>query len=48
MLLVFIGGFAIGGLRTEFLRSLLGLVFLAVAFVLGAYLRHPIGALARG
>jgi uncharacterized membrane protein required for colicin V production len=46
LLVILVAGFAVGGLRTGFLRSLLGLVFMALAFVLGAYLRHPVGALA--
>jgi uncharacterized membrane protein required for colicin V production len=48
LLVVFIGGFAVGGLRTGFLRSLLGLAFIVLAFVLGADLRHPVGVLASG
>jgi uncharacterized membrane protein required for colicin V production len=35
-----------GGFRTGFLRSLLGLLFMAVGLVVGAYLRYPVGALA--
>ena len=46
LLLVFIGAFALGGLRTGFLGSLLGLACMALAFVVGAYLRHPVGVLA--
>ncbi len=45
LLLGFIGGFIAGGWRTGFLRRLAGLGFLALSFVLGAYLRGPIGAL---
>lgn len=45
LLLGFIGGYIAGGWRTGFLRRLAGLGFLALSFVLGAYLRAPIGAL---
>jgi len=45
LLLGFIGGYILGGWRTGFLRRLAGLGFLALSFVLGAYLRTPIGAL---
>jgi uncharacterized membrane protein required for colicin V production len=46
VLLIVIGVFVVGGWRTGFLRRLLGLGFLVLAFVLGAYLRHPVGVLA--
>ena len=48
VLVGFIGGFIAGGWRTGFLRRLAGLGFLAASFVLGAYLRTPIGALLHG
>ena len=48
VLVGFIGGFIAGGWRTGFLRRLAGLGFLALSFVLGAYLRQPIGALLSG
>jgi uncharacterized membrane protein required for colicin V production len=46
VLLVLVGASMAGGWRTGFLRSLVGLAFMALAFVLGAYLRHPVGILA--
>ncbi|MBI2762174.1 MAG: CvpA family protein [Chloroflexi bacterium] len=49
--LVFLGIFALfiaAGWQSGFVRRLAGLVSLAVAFVLGAYLREPIGALVVG
>ena len=42
----FIGGFVFGGWRTGFLRRVLGIVFLVVALVLGAWFRYPVGAIA--
>jgi len=45
VLIGFIGGYIVGGWRTGFLRRLAGLGFLALSFVLGAYLRTPIGAI---
>jgi uncharacterized membrane protein required for colicin V production len=41
-------GLTFGGWRTGFIHRLFGLLFMAVAFVLGAYLRGPFGALAAG
>ena len=46
VLVGFIVGLVAGGWRTGFLRRLIGLGFIALSFVLGAYLRYPIGALA--
>jgi uncharacterized membrane protein required for colicin V production len=46
LLVGFIGGFIFGGWRTGFLRRVLGLVFLLVSFLAGAYLRVPVGAAA--
>ena len=46
VLLIVIGVFLARGWRTGFLRSLLGVGFLVLAFVLGAYLRHQVGVLA--
>ncbi len=46
--LVLIGlfaGFVRGGWSTGFVRRLFGLLFMAASFVLGAYLRTPIGAI---
>jgi len=48
ILLGIIGGFIAGGWRTGFLRRLAGLGFLAASFVLGAYLRQPIGVFLSG
>ncbi len=48
LLVGFIGGYIVGGWRTGFLRRLAGLGFLALSFVLGAYLRQPIAALLSG
>ena len=45
LLLGFIAGFVRGGWSTGFLRRLVGLGYLALAFVVGAYLREPVGAL---
>jgi uncharacterized membrane protein required for colicin V production len=45
LLLGFIGGYVIGGWQTGFVRRLAGLLFLAVAFVVGAQLRGPVGTL---
>jgi uncharacterized membrane protein required for colicin V production len=42
------GGFIAGGFRTGFVRRLFGLLFMAVSFVLGAYLRGPLGAIVIG
>lgn len=42
--LVFIAGYVWGGWRSGFLRRLIGLGFLALSFVAGAYLRYPIAA----
>lgn len=46
LLVGFIVGLVATGWRTGFLRRLIGLGFLALSFVLGAYLRYPIGAVA--
>ena len=48
LLLGFIGGYIKGGWSTGFVRRLAGLGFMALAFVLGAYLRQPIGNLIAG
>jgi len=45
LLLGTIAGFIVGGFQTGFIRRLAGLGFLALSFVLGAYLRTPVGAL---
>ncbi len=45
ILLGFIAGFVRGGWSTGFLRRLAGLGYMAAAFVVGAYLRQPVGAL---
>lgn len=46
VLVGFIAATIFGGWRTGFLRSLLGLLFMAVGLVVGAYLRYPVGAFA--
>jgi uncharacterized membrane protein required for colicin V production len=46
VLVGFIGGFIFGGWHTGFLRRVLGLVFLVVSFLAGAYFRVPVGAAA--
>jgi len=43
ILLGVIAGFTFGGFRTGFIRRLAGLFFFALSFILGAYLRAPIG-----
>jgi hypothetical protein len=45
LLLGFISGLIYAGFRTGFIRRLVGLGFLALSFVLGAYVRVPVGAL---
>jgi len=45
VLLLFIGGLVIGGWRSGFLRRLIGLAFVAVSFLAGAYLRAPAGSI---
>ena len=48
LLVGIIAGAAYGGWRTGLLRRLVGLGLLVLAFVLGAYLRGPMGQLATG
>ncbi len=45
VLVGFIAASIFGGWRAGFIRSVLGLLFMAIAFLVGAYLRYPIGAL---
>ena len=45
LLLVFIAGFVRAGWASGFLRRLVGLGYIAISLVLGAYLREPLGAL---
>ena len=45
LLLVFIAGFIRAGWASGFLRRLVGLGYIAISLVLGAYLRQPLGAL---
>jgi len=47
VLVGFIAGFIFGGFRTGFLRRLLGILFIAIAAVAGAYFRYPVGLIAR-
>ena len=44
VLLLFIGGLALAGWRSGFVRRLIGLAFLVVSFLAAAYLRVPAGA----
>ncbi|HEX5451608.1 MAG TPA: CvpA family protein [Candidatus Limnocylindrales bacterium] len=46
VLVGFIGGFIFGGWRSGFLKRLIGIAFMAAAFVLGAWFRYPVGAFA--
>ncbi|HYM83393.1 MAG TPA: CvpA family protein [Candidatus Dormibacteraeota bacterium] len=46
VLVGFIAGFVFGGWRTGFLHRLLGIVFMALSFVVSAYFRYPVGAIA--
>ncbi len=46
VLVGFIAATIFGGFRIGFLRSLLGLLFMAIALVVGAYIRYPVGAVA--
>ena len=48
LLLGFIAGFVRGGWSTGFLRRLVGLAYIALSFVVGAYLRQPVGAIVGG
>jgi len=45
LLLGFFGALILGGWSTGFVRRLAGLLFMAAAFVLGAWLRAPVGAI---
>lgn len=45
VLLGFFALLVIGGFRTGFIRRLAGLLFMAASFVLGAWLRAPLGAI---
>ncbi len=45
VLVGFIGVSIFGGFRAGLIRSILGLLFMAISFVVGAYLRYPVGAL---
>jgi colicin V production protein len=46
VLVGFMAGLAFGGFRTGLILRLFGLLFIAISFVLGAYLRGPFGAIA--
>ena len=46
LLVGFIAGLIFGGWRTGLLRRLIGIGFMAISFVVSAYLRYPIGAIA--
>lgn len=45
VMLLFIAGFVRGGWSSGFIRRLVGLAFMVISFVAGAYLRTPAGAL---
>jgi uncharacterized membrane protein required for colicin V production len=45
VLVGFIAASIFGGFRAGLIRSILGLLFMAISFVAGAYLRYPVGAL---
>ena len=46
VLVGFIAGWIFGGWRTGLLRRLIGIGFMIISFVVSAYLRYPIGAIA--
>jgi uncharacterized membrane protein required for colicin V production len=46
VLVGFIGGYIYAGFRTGFLKRLLGIIFMVVSFVVSAYFRVPVGAIA--
>jgi len=46
LLVGFIAGWIFGGWRTGFLKRLIGIGFMVISFVVSAYLRYPIGAIA--
>ena len=46
LLVGFIAGLIFGGWRTGLLKRLIGIGFLIISFVVSAYLRYPIGAIA--
>ena len=45
VLVGFIAASIFGGFRAGLIRSVLGLLFMAISFVIGAYLRYPVGAI---
>lgn len=47
VLVGFVAGFIFAGFRTGFLRRLLGIVYIAIAAIAGAYFRYPVGLLAK-
>lgn len=47
VLVGFIAGMVFAGFRTGFLRRLLGIVFIVVAALAGAYFRYPLGLIAK-
>jgi uncharacterized membrane protein required for colicin V production len=47
VLVGFIAGFIFGGFRTGFLRRLLGIAYIVIAAITGAYLRYPVGIIAK-
>jgi uncharacterized membrane protein required for colicin V production len=47
VLVGFIAGFVFAGFSTGFVRRLLGIVFIVIAALAGAYFRYPVGAIAK-
>ena len=46
LLVGFVAGFIFGGWRSGFLRRLIGIGFMIASFLLSAYFRYPVGAIA--
>jgi uncharacterized membrane protein required for colicin V production len=46
LLVGFIAGFIFGGWRSGFLRRVIGIGFMVLSFVVSAYFRYPVGAIA--
>jgi uncharacterized membrane protein required for colicin V production len=47
VMVTFIAGMMFAGWRSGFVRRALGIVFIVVSILLGAYLRYPVGAIAQ-
>jgi len=48
LLALFIAGYVAGGWRTGLLRRLVGIAFIVIGLIAGAYLRVPVGAFVAG